>query len=196
MKTIRERISVDFEGRGIFTEFAIHSEDYEVIFKDTTPTVLDTLFLSLYGNVQCSPLLTNVVDVAQFVDILYAVYIDKWLKVAYALDIDYNIISPYNIIENSEYDRSYERSNDSNSENNSNVYGFNDSSSSIPESTNTSSVERNETTSESNERTKTRAGNIRNTYQSLIASELALRNNKMIDIVMRDVKELGGISVY
>lgn len=195
MKTIRERFE-EFDV-GFFTQFQTDYDiEFEELFKNAKPETLDILFIGLYGNCPCSPLLTNVVDMMQFVDICWALYIDKWLKIAQALDVEYNIISPYSIVENSTNDRNYERANTSNTESQNNDFGFNDSLTPAPDTRATSATERSENTTESSERVKTRTGNIRNTYQSLIAGELALRNNKLIDIVMRDVKEMGGIAVY
>lgn len=150
-------------------------------------------YCSLYGSRKVSKFLLKNVKESTYPDYKYMIdedlcftiynkFSSNWQKVYEALFADYNPIHNYDMDENENVGSYTEYSNDTES----NVYGFNSSNSTPVADSGYSG--HTEGDFDKNRRKLTRSGNIGvKTTQSMIQEELALRKEKFIDIIFKDL---------
>lgn len=126
-------------------------------------------------------------------DRIYTKYMPNWLKLAKAINADYNPIENYSMIE--EENQGSEIVVDSSNENN--VFGYNTTNiDGVPDtkakgkSTSTGDYDK-------NHRKLTRSGNIGvTTSQQMIESQITLSRHKLLDLIYKDLNEFLYLSIY
>lgn len=126
-------------------------------------------------------------------DRIYTKYMPNWLKLANAINADYNPIENYSMVE--EENQSSEIVVDS--ENSNNVYGYNTTSENGVPDTKAKGKSTSSSDFDKNHRKLTRSGNIGvTTSQQMIESQIVLARHKLLDLIYKDINEFLFLPIY
>ena len=183
MKKIKDTLS--YGSQGLFS--FINSQHNPPWVDVLNGLILDELYYFKSGEKYTSSLLDEVSEDSRgatlwryLANVVWAVYGDKWTRTYNALQLDYNPINNYDMVETE---------NGTTSANSTNaVYGFNS----------TSVVPSDENAGQSTSgRTLTRSGNIGVTSSmQLLESEISLREYNFVKTMFRDADELLALKIY
>lgn len=184
---------------GFFTSLYTETyDDYVELFGDIEPTILDTYFYNEYGERYITPLVRNTQpNMWLLTHIIYSMYVAKWLKIKSALDARYDVSKPYDMHRTYQSDRDYTSDSESTRDSVNKVYGFNDSVDGHNDDSNETSSTRNVTNTDSTARSESRYGVNGNVLMpNLIFAELSLREYRLLDMVINDIKNECCLSIY
>lgn len=173
------------------------SPTYSSVIGDISADSLDVMFNALYHDrtvfdnfIEDSALNETVLSV------IWQELAPRWSKIREYLELDYSPINPYHESETYKRDYSSNESGTSKDNGTDNVAGF-DSTTPVVDTTNE------DTGSDTNERTDTesytkeKSGNVHVIDQAqLIESSMRLRENKFVDILLKDVGNALTLSIY
>lgn len=193
MIKVNELITNENSFFGTFEQ--LYSDLYYKLFGDIPTQTLDTQLLVSFGERYSSPLLSHY-NMEKVVEYIVTKYGESWKKVNDVLTAEYDVTNPYNMTYTTTAEKTAEKNNTGESTNKTAIVGFDNTEPVDNDIDKNTSTETN-TESETITTTNTRKGNNGDTnYTKLITSEIELRKNSFITIVVNDIKTQLTLDIY
>lgn len=193
MKTVNEIITTENSFFDVMK--ASYDTLYIDLFGDTSVNDLDMMLLVKCGNRYCSPLLSHhdITDVITFIVIKYG---ENWKRIKETLHLDYDVLSPYKVTQQTKVDKTATNSNTGESKQKNDIVGF-DSNVPTPSSVDTNTDTNTTNATETATTTITNSGNNGNiNYTDLITKEIEVRKNSFINLVLNDIQSQITLDIY
>lgn len=168
-----------------------NEDDFELFVNSYQKTI--SLTFEYYYNMYKSSETGYQLIINKLTDRIYTKYMPNWLKLAKAINADYDPIENYSMVEEENIGSEIVVD----SENQNNTFGYNtDDEDGVPnekatgKSTSSGDFEK-------NHRQLTRSGNIGvTTSQQMIESQVVLARHKLLDLIFKDLNEFLFLSIY
>ncbi len=193
MKTVNEILTPD---KSLFGAFATTNQEmYRELFGDTATSDLDMQLLVKCGSRYCSPLLSHY-ELAKVINFLVTKYGDNWKRIKETLQLDYDVLAPYNVSQKTISEKTVENTNTGESKQENGIVGF-DSDTATPSAVDTNTDTNTQNANESGLVNTTNSGNNGNFKNGdLILNELEVRKTSFIEIVLNDIQSQITLDIY
>lgn len=187
----------DIEAKPFSTFETFQDPSFSDVFGTISASSLDYRFASKYGERETFPavVLDGKFDPTALLGI-WLTYADGWKRVRSDLGIEFDPTNPYKYDEKRDTSYKTEGSSTNNVSQANKVYGF-DSAEGVGDTDRNDKSDSNNSRTDTTNETITRSGNTGATPTSdLVASDLRLRMNRFVDIVMADVRDELTLAIY
>ena len=174
---------------------ALFNMGYEFQFENTEPKDLDLMLTVNCGERYAAPLLVHH-DMSDVVNYIVKKYGNSWVRVRDALTADYDFLKPYNVESVTTGEKNATNDTISESQDKTGVVGFDSdvaTDSTVDTNNNTVNIAQNENTSTT---VKHSGSNGNFPISSLIMSEIEVRKNSFISIVINDIQSQITLDIY
>lgn len=202
MKRVNEMITPE---NSFFTVFqnehwTLYSQLFETfgvegLTLNTPPESLDMQIMVKCGERYAAPLLIHH-SMSEAVDFIVRKYGEGWKRIKAALDVEYDVTKPYNVQSVTTGEKNASNDTTSNSTDKTGVVGFDSeiaTDNTVDTNENTVNIAQNESTNTTVVHSGTN-GNV--SIPSLIASEIEVRKNSLISIVVNDIQSQITLDIY
>lgn len=183
----------------------VHAEQYEELFEDMEPSLLDLDFFTLHGEKAVAPLvLMFVKDGVMIADGMERIaqvalnkYFDKWRRIHNTLTEEYDAFHPYHITDSTEISEETHGMNESETVTDYDVAAAFNSTAMVDDKDTRVKDAGNSDSTRTQTKMYQRSGNIGNTsFSDYIQKELNARQVNYLDLIYKDLAELLTLQIY